>query len=202
MSPRLTHLRSKQRKNVGFLTRARLESRNVPSTVAWRRISPPPFIFFGGGLGGGPRSRHVRHERSPVSACAREYLRGAVLLGLARKSGIGEEKCLLRRVAWSFRGAGGESGRCQRVAGSRIGVSRGRRGESWNMCVCARSMVDVHFACQAWGTGCMWPLGQALGGGSAWQVWRLVHFDVAARAFRMAGVGNGGHRGCCARGFA
>ena len=64
----------------------------------------------------------------------------------------------------------------------------------------AGSIVDVHFAWQAWDSGCMSPLGKALGGGSAWQVWGSVHFDVAQRAFRVAGEGNGvmwcvaGHR--------
>ena len=36
------------KKNVGFLTRARLESRNVPSTAAGLRVSPLPCFFSGG----------------------------------------------------------------------------------------------------------------------------------------------------------
>ena len=51
------------------------------------------------------------------------------------------------------------------------------------------------------GSECMSPLGK-VGGGSAWQVWGIVHFDVAQRAFPVAGVGNGGHRRCRKRGFA
>ena len=38
----LDALGSKKCKNVGYLTRARLERRKVPSTVAGRRISPLP----------------------------------------------------------------------------------------------------------------------------------------------------------------
>ena len=45
-------------------------------------------------------------------------------------------------------------------------------------------------------------LGKALEGGSAWQVWGNVHFDVAARAFHVAGVGNGATGGLAGHRFA
>ena len=55
--------------------------------------------------------------------------------------------------------------------------------------MCRAGKVDVRFARQAWDSGCIDALGKALAGGSAWQVWGNVHLDVAARAFRVAGVG-------------
>ena len=41
-----------------------------------------------------------------------------------------------------------------------------------------------------------------MGVGFARQAWGFAHFDVAERVFRVAGVGNGGHRRRRARGFA
>ena len=61
---------------------------------------------------------------------------------------------------------------------------------------------DMRFAWQAWDSGCMSALGKALEGGSAWQVWGNVHLDVGARAFHVAGVGQGSHRRCREGGFA
>ena len=90
-------------------------------------------------------------------------------------------------------------------------VSRGGRGElrAWRLVerwcfarqawgivedVCAKSMVDMHFAWQAWGRGCKSALEKELDAGSAWEAWGNGHFSVAWRAFRVAGVGNCGHR--------
>ena len=76
-----------------------------------------------------------------------------------------------------------------------------RRGD-WRRGVRRAGKVDVRFAWQAWDFGCIDALGKALERGSAWQVWGNVHLDVAARAFHVAGVGQGGHRRCRERGFA
>ena len=91
---------------------------------------------------------------------------------------IGDEKCLSTRVAWRFRVAGvGNRGH--------VGVALDRRFIVED--VCATSMVDVHFAWQAWDSGCiMSALEKELGGGSAWELRGIVHFDVTQRAFRVA----------------
>ena len=111
------------------------------------------FLLLSGGLGGGPCSRCVRpsvRECSQASASVRMCPRGAVPLGLARKASR------LACLVVVSRGRRGESWPRVRVAGPRIGVSRGRRGE---------------VARQAWGFRRVSPLGKVLGGGSAWQVW-------------------------------
>ena len=76
--------------------------------------------------------------------------------------------------------------------------------QAWGMVddACVKKMAYVHVTWQAWDSGCMSAFGKMLGGGSAWQVWCIIHFDVAERAFRVAGVGKGGHRRYRARGFA
>ena len=49
---------------------------------------------------------------------------------------------------------------------------------------------DLRFAWQVWDFE-IDALGKALDSGSAWQVWGNVHLNVAARAFHVAGVGQG-----------
>ena len=53
---------------------------------------------------------------------------------------------------------------------------------------CVKRMVDVHVAWQAWDSGRM----SAFGGGrwALHSLGRCVHFDVAERALRVAGVGH------------
>ena len=135
-----------------------------------------------------------------VAVCATVWVRGRAFASIrvcprgAVPWGLAEEKCFGGSIWWPFRVA---------QAWGIVAMWACRWVEDWCFAwqawgvvgYVAGNIVDVHFAWQAWDSGCMSALGKALGGGSAWQLWGIVRLDVAQRAFRVAGVGNGDQRG-------
>ena len=163
-----------------------MEHAGIPLGVYFSRMRSEGFPFIVWGSGGWTRVRFV----CCVPAVASRSRRGCVVNSVGACVARGRWTCVSR----------GRRGTPDALTRSRRHWPvdpRGRCGET-----CIWTLVRVRFAWQVWDFGCIDALWTAVNGGSAWQVWGNVHLDVAACAFHVAGVGQGGHRRCRERGFA